>query len=303
VLDDAWALYDELAAGATTVVAARLRPAVERADAAATSADRAWRDAQGTTLNADQVAELEAHSDLSWASLRIAQARLALANERLSDAHLQYVDAAIAQAQSVLHGSLASVRTSIIAAPKDGSVAALLVRPGDVVTAGQTVAMIAGREPLIVSIRVSADDADRLSVGQLAEIDADGFDDPFDGEVQAVVDVAQVAAAGSAADLATVFGKADLAKLASAMGFTDPAAFEQLVASFAARAGEQGLNAGTGDASAATAGGAGGDNGDSGDGGNSEDESDLPFAVLVAVDDPDGVLESGATVDVRIELD
>ena len=212
------------------------------------------------------------------------------------------------QAQGHVQAGAAVAPPLPVVVTTPGVVAAVLVQPGDVVTAGQTTALVTGERPLMVAIRVSEDDADRIDVGRKPR------SRPMTSTTRSTArswrSWKHPEAAGGAT-IANALRGADLRGLAASLGLADVAELERLAQGLMAQAGAGGLGAGAdgSDDEAAT-----GDEDedaaerdadaadDEADAGEDEDD-DLPFVVLIAVDDPDEQLEAGTEVDVRIELD
>jgi ABC-2 type transport system permease protein len=194
VLERAWTLLDELATGAPDAERPQLEAAIARAGTAAAAADRAWREARLGTGSAGSVDALETRAEFAWSAQRVAEARLALAEGDLSDADIAAVEAAVETARSYLRGSGAQPVLRPIPAPLGGTVGEILVLADAMVTEGQSLVRISDPDSFEVSIRVGESDAERMKAGSDADIEVDGFDDPFDGEVLEVFRAAAPAA-------------------------------------------------------------------------------------------------------------
>jgi multidrug efflux pump subunit AcrA (membrane-fusion protein) len=221
--EQATKLYDEGWVFAVEYATGVRRPGDSIADleAAAIEAADALREAD---IESEEMTALAAARD------RIATARLALAEDRLTNRDAAAVARALQEVQLL---RLEDIRPDLssVTAPIVGTVVAVLVEPEDMVEDGQSVFRLRQDERLELLVRVTEDDADRIDVGQEVEVESDDLDDTFDGEV---VDVYEL----------------------------DPDDISE----------------------------------------DDEDE-DLTYGVLIAVDNEDGELESGDSVEVRIELD
>jgi ABC-2 type transport system permease protein len=138
VMEGAWVLLDELSTGLTSGNTEDIEAAVEQAGVAADAADRSLRDARTAGDATATVDELETRSELAQANLRVAEARLALAEDRLSDADVQALEDAMRLAEPRLGGADVDAGLRAVRAPFSGTVTAMLVIPGEAVSTGQT---------------------------------------------------------------------------------------------------------------------------------------------------------------------
>jgi multidrug efflux pump subunit AcrA (membrane-fusion protein) len=200
VLERAWSALDEVTSGAPTVSLQDLRAALDRATDAAEAAEMEWDRARRADQNPSRAADLETLAGLAQTARRIAVARLALAEGHLSDADVRAVETAVAEAQAYLDGTGAPLALHSIRASRAGTVTEVLVTPTETITAGRAAVRISEPGTLEVAVRVSGDDAARITIGDEADVEVSGFDEPFQGEVIEVARTGSRAAGATGQD-------------------------------------------------------------------------------------------------------
>jgi len=145
VLELAWAFLDDLAAGTPAVSRGALEADLESAVAAVEAAVLGRNEARAMGREQAELQALEIRLELARAARDVAAARRDLAEGRLSADHVQAALEAVDKAQARVDAAAGPVKLHTVAAPYAGTVTAVHVRPGDVVTANQTLLRIAPR--------------------------------------------------------------------------------------------------------------------------------------------------------------
>jgi len=127
------------------------------------------------------------------AQVRQAEANLARARKGPSAEDIAAAQAQVDQARSALELARLRLNDAVLKAPFDGTVTAVSVEAGQLVTAGAPVVTLAKLESLHVSLTVDETDVARLQVGQPATITLDAFlGQELHGAVAEIAPVAMV---------------------------------------------------------------------------------------------------------------
>jgi HlyD family secretion protein len=113
--------------------------------------------------------------DIHAAEAAVAQGQAALSNIEAGTREYQIAQAAAAakQAHAQVNQVEANVRERAVFAPLDGQLLVLNVRPGDIVTPGQSVATIVDPRRLFIRIYVSAHELGNLTIGKKLQVVTD----------------------------------------------------------------------------------------------------------------------------------
>jgi len=179
---------------ATGDVSAQTRDAAvtreARADATLASSMAAVRAAHAQTTNTTEVTLPQTAAGAEAAYQASRQQYVLLAAGPRSD-QVRQAHAAVASAQGDLAGARAKLAEAIVRAPADGVVSAMDLHPGDLVTAGASVATIEERGNPYVRIYVAQSDLGRVKLGERLIVRPDSTPASFDGVVEQIDSRAQ----------------------------------------------------------------------------------------------------------------
>jgi HlyD family secretion protein len=129
-------------------------------------------------------------SEVKNAQEKLLAARVALESEPLQ---LEQLEDALEQARLQLKSAQRALEETVLTAPVDGTVTSLDLEIGEMVNAGEPVAVLSDLTVLEVEVNLDETDVARVAVGQEALVSVDAFPDAeLSGEVTYVAPVAQI---------------------------------------------------------------------------------------------------------------
>lgn len=162
-----------------------------RLSAAQGAYDDAVRDLNNLLNGTNDIDLSIAQSELEMANARLAQAeedyaamqsgphpdQLALAEDRLqtAQAQLDAANASLAAAEAALESADLQIAKAELVAPSNGTVLYRNIEPGEIVSPGATVIVIANLDDLTITVYLPEDRYGKVNLGDTAEVEVDSF--------------------------------------------------------------------------------------------------------------------------------
>lgn len=148
--------------------------------------DAAIRQAEAGRISA-QAAYDDANTDL--ASVRQLQVKGLTSDSDMRKAQLKFDSAreSLNQATAALDNAQGQRRYAHITSPIDGSVVAVMRKPGDLVVPGAAILLVEGGGDLLFETTVSERQVTTLKSGQAVSVTLDGIDRPLEGRIARIV--------------------------------------------------------------------------------------------------------------------
>jgi len=187
-LDVAQASLERIKAGARPQEINQAEAAVRQAKVNLDSAEENYQKMRKLfsegAVSEQQHDQAKNHFEIAQAQYQVASESYKLVTEGASPEDIKTVEAQVRQAQSALELAQSQLGNTIIRAPISGSVTALSVKTGELVSSAMPLLSIMDKSELYLKTGISEKDIAAITIGQRSEVFIDAFSgEVFSGEV------------------------------------------------------------------------------------------------------------------------